>query len=446
MPAWSLNQIITAIIILAGSFAAAFLAYFMLKKMVSRLVSRTNTNLDNFLLQALEGPLVLAIIVSGLKFAVQVLVLSGLVLKITDVVISSFFVVLLVYASAAVLQSILKWYALEIATRTKTSLDDKLVSGLRKGIGLVAVFLAVLWILDIVGVDLPWMRNWLIQHGIRMALIIVFSMILIFLLARIIPAAIKPVVMQKAKDQPEEEIKKRVDTLSGVFVGVTEVVIIFMASFMLLSELGLNIAPLLAGVGVIGLAIGFGAQSLIKDILNGLFIIMENQYRIGDVIKIADVSGQVEDMSLRRTVVRDMDGIVHSVPNGEIRVASNYTREYSRVNLNISVAYDENLDHVIAVINKVGKELAEDPAWSPRIIKPPQFLRVDNLGDSGIDINIVGETRPMEQWNVTGELRKRLKLAFDLEGIEIPWPHIRVYFGNAPGANYRTGDRADKAE
>src|SRR4030043_1754813 len=155
---------------------------------------------------------------------------------------------------------------------------------------------------------------------------------------------------------------------------------------MLLSEVGINIAPVLAGVGIIGLAIGFGAQSLVKDIISGLFILIENQYRKGDVVKIADVSGLVEDINLRRTVLRDLDGIVHVVPNGEIRVASNLTKEWSRVNMNVSVSYGEDLDRVIAVINRGGRELAEDPEWAPSILTPPRALGGDNLGGSGSEI------------------------------------------------------------
>ena len=130
-------------------------------------------------------------------------------------------------------------------------------------------------------------------------------------------------------------------------------------------------------------------------------------------------------------MLRDLDGIVHVVPNGEIRVASNFTKEWSRVNMNISVAYGEDLDHVISVINGVGKELAEDPEWSPVILTPPKVNRVDNLGDSGIELKILGETKPIHQWDVMGQLRLRLKKAFDKEGIEIPWPHTKVYFGNS---------------
>jgi moderate conductance mechanosensitive channel len=133
---------------------------------------------------------------------------------------------------------------------------------------------------------------------------------------------------------------------------------------------------------------------------------------------------------LRKTVLRDLDGIVHHVPNGEIRVASNFTRHFARVNLDVSVAYDTDLDHAISVINRVGQELAEDENWRPMIKTPPQVLRVNKLGDSGIDIKIVGDVKPMQQWAVMGQLRLRLKKAFDAEGIEIPWPHTKVYFGS----------------
>ena len=139
----------------------------------------------------------------------------------------------------------------------------------------------------------------------------------------------------------------------------------------------------------------------------------------------------VEEITLRKTVLRDLDGAVHHVPNGEIRVASNYTRKFSRVNLNISVAYDTDLDRAMSVINRVGQELAADEYWGKLILRPPQALRVDKLGDSGIEIKILGDVKPVEQWAVTGELRLRLKKAFDAEGIEIPWPHTKVYFGSA---------------
>ena len=188
---------------------------------------------------------------------------------------------------------------------------------------------------------------------------------------------------------------------------------------------------MLAGLGVIGIAVGFGAQTLIKDYLSGLFIILEDPYDVGDVVRVGGIDGLVEEIGLRRTILRDLDGIVHSVPNSEIKTASNFTKGYSRVNLNISVAYGEDLDRVIKVINRVCKEMAEDPKWKADFVTTPQVLRVDNLGDSGIDIKILGDTKPIRQWDVMGELRLRLKRTFDAEEIEIPWPHTKVYFGNA---------------
>ena len=158
----------------------------------------------------------------------------------------------------------------------------------------------------------------------------------------------------------------------------------------------------------------------------------EDQYRIGDVVAVSGVAGTVEDIALRRTVLRDVDGNVHSVPNGQIDVSTNMTKGFSRVNLNISVGYGENLKRVIDIINKVCQEMAEDPQWKDDFISTPSALRVDNLGDSGIDIKILGDTKPSRQWPVMGELRLRLKETLDNEGVEIPWPHTKVYFGNSP--------------
>jgi len=274
--------------------------------------------------------------------------------------------------------------------------------------------------------------NWLIEHGTRILLIIVASVAIYYILRHFVPIMVKRTISRAMVGKPKTAIKKRTTTLSNVFIETGMVFVGIVAIFMIISELDINIAPALAGLGVAGIAIGFGAQSLVKDLFNGVLILLENHYGIGDYVHIAGIDGLVEDISLRRTVLRDLDGMVHSIPNGEISVASNYTKEWSRANLNISVGYGEDLDRVIEVINRVGKEMAEDPDWAPRILKAPQTLRVDNLGDSGIDIKIVGETKPLAQWEVMGELRLRLKKVFDEEGIEIPWPHTKVFFGNSP--------------
>ncbi len=170
-----------------------------------------------------------------------------------------------------------------------------------------------------------------------------------------------------------------------------------------------------------------GEEHIIRDFLAGIFIIIEDQYRVGDVVNIANVGGLVQDISLRKTVLRDLDGREHHIANGEIRKASNLSKEFSGVNLNIGVAYKENLEHVIEVVNRVGKELAEEPQWKDKIITTPQFLRVDDFADSAIIIKILGDTKTLKQWEVKGELRKRLKIAFDEEDIEIPFPQMSVW-------------------
>jgi len=273
--------------------------------------------------------------------------------------------------------------------------------------------------------------GWLEGSGIRILVIIAIAAALYFVLRHLIPVLIKRTVTQRMKGGFEEEIKQRSDTLSSLLTRIALGIVVILALVTILPEFGINITAMLAGLGVIGIAVGFGAQTLIRDYLSGIFILLEDQYDVGDVVRIAGIAGLVEEVGLRRTVLRDLDGIVHSISNGEIKTASNFTRGYSRVNLNISVAYGEDLDRVIKVINRVCKEMAEDPEWNADFITTPQVLRVNNLGDSGIDIKILGDTKPIRQWAVMGELRLRLKRTFDAEGIEIPWPHTKVYFGNA---------------
>lgn len=316
---------------------------------------------------------------------------------------------------------------------------QKVVTRVIIGIGAVVIALAVAAvIIPRYGVDispaLAAVGSWLLEHGILMLVIILLSYLTYKVVRVIVPRLTARLVTVRGKGRSaRQEIAKRSDVLSRFLTTVIGAAIVIAAIFMILSEIGLDITPLLAGAGVIGIAIGFGAQSLIRDFLNGLFIILEDYYSKGDVVRIAGVAGLVEEVSLRRTILRDLDGIVHIIPNGEIKIASNFTRNWSRVNLNIPVAYGEDLDKVIEVINKVGKELAEDEIFGPMIIGTPKVLRVDKFGDSAIEIKILGETQPIKQWDVMGELRKRIKKAFDEEGIEIPWPHVKLYFGESPG-------------
>ena len=274
-------------------------------------------------------------------------------------------------------------------------------------------------------------QEWLLTHGIVILAYIIISYLAYRLIKLLVPKLVIRFVRARGKGRHSKSwFEKRAQTLSGVITWSSGLIIGVIVFFMILTEFGQNITPLLASAGVVGVALGFGAQSLIKDFLSGIFISLEDQYNTGDVVKIAGIAGEVEEVNLRRTVLRDLDGIVHTIPNGSITTASNYTRDWARVNLDIPVAYGEDLDRVFAVINRVGKELAVDEYFKTLVKTPPQVLRVQNFGDSGIDIRILGDVRPMAQWEVTGELRKRLKKAFDAEGIEIPWPHIKLFFGN----------------
>jgi small-conductance mechanosensitive channel len=233
-----------------------------------------------------------------------------------------------------------------------------------------------------------------------------------------------------ARQLSAAEVTKRISTLNTLGTTVVRVFVIMIAGVMILGELGLDIGPAIAGLGIVGIAVGFGAQSLVRDYFTGALILIENQFGIGDVIEIAGVSGVVEDFSLRCTTLRDLSGVVHTVPNGQIAVTSNMTRTWARINENVQVAYGTDLDRAIEVVNAVGQALRDDPDWHARVLEPPTVLRVNSLDDSGITIKVTGMVRASEQWAAAGELRRRLLDAFAESGIEIPFPH-RVIISRA---------------
>lgn len=221
--------------------------------------------------------------------------------------------------------------------------------------------------------------------------------------------------------------KKREDTLIRVFSTALNVFVLIVASIMILGEVGIDTTPLIASAGIVGIAVGFGGQYLIKDLITGFFIILENQYRVGDVVCFGDTCGLVEDINLRVTILRDLNGTVHHVPNGEVTISSNLSKDKANVNLNIGVSYTTDIPKVEKIINTIGEEMAKDPKWKDDIRKAPAFLRIDEFADSAIIIKILGETEPLRQWDVAGELRKRLKVAFDKNDIEIPFPQRVIH-------------------
>ena len=269
---------------------------------------------------------------------------------------------------------------------------------------------------------------WLLSHGIRIIVILVSAFIFHKILQKII---VKMVAIAVTRDKEMSEIaeKKREDTLNSVFLTTLKIVVITLVSLMVLKELGLDIGPLLAGAGIVGLALGFGGQYLIRDVISGLFIILENQYRVGDIVNLDGTGGLVENITLRMTTLRDLDGTVHHIQHGGIAKVSNLSKGFHRMNMNIGVSYSCKLNHVIEVINRVGKALAEDPAWKDIIISAPKFERVDAFSASSIDLKVLADIVPPSKWAVGGEFRKRLKEEFDKEGIEIPFQQVVVHNG-----------------
>jgi small conductance mechanosensitive channel len=219
--------------------------------------------------------------------------------------------------------------------------------------------------------------------------------------------------------------EQRAQTLGGLF---TNIAFIFVTTITLLTVLSvfINIGPLLASVSVVGLAISFGAQSLVKDIISGTFILIEGQFGIGDVIKIGETGGLVEKMTLRSTVLRDLNGAVHIIPNGEIKQVSNLTKSWSRAVLDISIAYAEDVDHIIDLLRRTCADFEADPHWGPLLLESPEVLGVENLTETGVTVRMIAKTLPLKQWEVSRELRRRIKKRFDEESIQLPQSRVRM--------------------
>ena len=247
-----------------------------------------------------------------------------------------------------------------------------------------------------------------------------------------------------AQELSAVELKKRMDTLDTLGTNVIRFFILIIAGLMILGTLGLDIGPAIAGLGVVGIAVGFGAQALVRDYLNGALILVENQYAKGDVVRLAGVDGTVEDFNLRRTTLRDMDGVVHTIPNGEVKVASNLTRVWARINQDVTIAYGTDIDRAISVVDNVGRTLAGEAEWKRRILEAPRVERVEALGEYGVTLKILGSVRATEQWAAGGEFRKRLLAALEANGIEIPRPQ-RVILSHDPAGRLATVARPDTA-
>ncbi len=266
----------------------------------------------------------------------------------------------------------------------------------------------------------------IIAHRLFVVLVILIVCVAI---TRLCLGAIRRVLgAMQARAQSESsleeaaEVAKRFSTIEALVGYAVNSFVFTIGILLVLEQIGLDVGPAIAGLGVVGIAIGFGAQAIVRDFFSGILILLENQYAQGDVVEIAGVTGTVEELTLRRTVLRDLDGVVHNVPNGEIKVASNRTRVWRRINHDVLVAYGTDIEHAINVFDAVGTGLAADQAWAGKILETPLVDRVDQLGERGITLKILGRVRAGEMVPVTGELRKRILAAMAANGIEIPTP------------------------
>jgi small-conductance mechanosensitive channel len=270
--------------------------------------------------------------------------------------------------------------------------------------------------------------HWLLTSGPRIVVILVL-MFLGMKLSRFVSGRIFTFLGRCRK--MDEEYQKRADTLSAVIAYLISATVIVIAALMILQELKIPIGPALTAAGVVGLAVGFGAQHLVQDVISGFFILLDDQIRVGDVVQIADKGGLVERLNLRMVVLRDLAGNVHYVRNGKIDIVTNMTKDYSRFVFDIGVAYREDVDEVIEVVKQVDDELRNDPAFGPDILEPIEILGLDQFAESAVIIKARTKTKPIKQWGVAREFNRRLKKRFDEKDIEIPFPHVTLYAGKA---------------
>ena len=275
-------------------------------------------------------------------------------------------------------------------------------------------------------------QNWIISElpglVVIMILFIIAFRILSFLLKRL-----KKIFIQRAEKSEKKdatEVEKRINTLTGIISGAVKIIVWSVLIMIILQKFGVSIGPILAGAGIVGVAIGFGSQELVRDFISGFFILLENQIREGDVAILNGTGGLVEKIELRTITLRDFSGVIHIFQNGKINSISNMTKEWSAMVFDIGVAYKEDVETVMSVMREVGEDLQKDENLKDDILEPIEIFGLDRFGDSALIIKARIKTKPIQQWTIGREYRKRLKKAFDERNIEIPFPHTTIYWGD----------------
>ncbi len=265
---------------------------------------------------------------------------------------------------------------------------------------------------------------WLVTGGLR----ILLALVLLAITLKITGVVSRRLFARLSRSQDAEYLK-RVDTMQSIATFTVKIVVFAVGIFVVLGELGIDLGPILAAAGVVGVAVGFGAQSLVSDVISGFFILMEDQVRVGDVVQVGDKSGVVERITLRLIILRDLSGNVHFLRNGQVDVITNMTKVYSRYVFDVGVGYREDVEQVMAVMDEVFETVRKDPFHMSNILEPLEILGLDSFGDSAVIVKARAKTRPGAQWSVAREYNKRLKQRFDELDIEIPFPHLTLYPG-----------------
>ena len=275
-----------------------------------------------------------------------------------------------------------------------------------------------------VGLHPREVSDWLTTNGARLLLLVLLAFAATRFAASVIRRA--ELEISEGTDYRADERRKRAQTLGATARRFFSILIWSAAGLMALRELDVDITPVLTGAGIIGLAVGFGAQTLVKDIISGLFLIAEDQVRIGDVVQINGIGGAVEQINLRTIVLRDVEGVVHAISNGEIRTLANRSKDFSYYVIDIGVAYDDDTDRIVEVVREAARELMQDPAYAAAILEPLEVMGVDAFKPSEVTLRFRIKTLPLKQWDVGRELRRRIKKAFDARGIRIPGPQMQI--------------------
>ncbi len=274
-------------------------------------------------------------------------------------------------------------------------------------------------------------KMWLIEDlpGLLIIIIVFFIAfkIIRFLLKRLSKSMIKHA--EKRDNTDSDEAEKRIDTLISIMHSIIKIILWVILIMTALQKIGINIGPFLAGAGIVGLAVGFGAQQIVKDFISGFFIILENHIRKNDIAIINGTGGMVEEIEFRTTTLRDFSGVVHTFQNGKINQISNMTKEWSAMVFDIGVAYKEDPRTVMKIMKEVADDLQKDPEFGSKILEPIEIFGIDEFGDSAIIIKARLKTKPIQQWTIGRQYKTRLKYAFDKHNIEIPFPHTTVYWG-----------------